>query len=322
MKRQLFSFDKSYIQTFANGINSSYANNAYNIMLNVIDDAMNSLCKNRPIVTDYNCQIVNECLTHSETQNSTLDIFMSIKSPQLELGIVKFSNNYFNKILNRFKLAWKDFREQKPKKRWWKRKSKDTQENDKKILETNLQKYTFQIFKRELMLELAKRFTDKTMLFVSNYGIVLLCGEEIGMDVNLYIVFSNGEEFTLFDELKLKLIDIEFKDRIKNIDKKNQSTNGNFVSALRIFNGLYKNIYFKPLNQILLESVLFNCPDELFFDEPYDMFIKLINFINASTMQNFKSITDEDKTINYENLINQSSMYDFVNFVKNLAKFV
>lgn len=320
MKKQVFSFDKSYIETFARGINSSYTQNAYQIMLSVLDEAMQNICALRPVVTDYECQIINECLNNAETQNSSLDIFMSIKSPQLELGTIKFNHSYFKKFVNRLKLAWNSANQNKQKKRWWKKKKQE--QNQKTTNDIRPAKYNFQTFKRELMQELAKRFTDRTMLYISNYGIVLLCNEDLGMNVNLFIGFSNGEKFTLFDEIKLKLIYVEFKDREKNLENKKVRTNNNFVVALRIFNGLYRNIYLKPLNQILLESVLYNCPDELFEDQPYDMFIKLLNFINASAMQTFNSITDEQKTINQDNLITQSAIYDFVTFLKYLAKFL
>lgn len=318
MKKQLFSFDKGYIETFAQGIDSSYVMNAYYSMLNILNDSMRNLCNLRPIVTDFNCQIVNECLNNAETQNSSLDIFMSIKSPQLELGLIKFNNNYFKKAINRIKLAWHNANMQKPRKRWWKKKEKF--QLSKELKNITPDKYTFQLFKYELMQELAKKFTNKTTIYISNYGISLLCSEDLGMNINLFIGFSNGDKFTLFDETKLKLIYVEFKNRERNLKQKKIETKGNFIVGLRIFNGLYKNIYLKSLNQILLESVLYNCPNELFDDRPYDMFIKLINFINASAMQTFKSITDEHKTINQDNLITQSSIYDFVSFLKYLAK--
>ncbi len=317
MKNQIFSFDKAYIETFARGVSYSYVENAYSIFLDILDESMQVITKFRPVVTDYNCQIVNECLNDAQLQNSTLDIFMNIKSPQLELALVKLNKNYIKKWFNKLKLAWSSNKKPK-KKRWWQRKNKTkTDKNDEiKIGE----KYDFQAFKKQLMLELAKRFTPKTTIYVSNYGLLVLCSEDLGMDINLFICFSNGEKYTLFNELTMNLTYIEFKDREKNIHTKRLSTNDNFVKALRIFNGLYRNIYSKPLNQILLESVLYNSPDELFENNAYDMFIKLINFINVSAMQTFKSITDDETSIIKNNLISQSEIYDFVNFLKNLAK--
>ena len=317
MRNQIFSFDKAYIETFARGVSYSYVENAYSIFLDILDESMQAITKFRPVVTDYNCQIVNECLNNAQLQNSTLDIFMNIKSPQLELGLVKLNKNYIKKWFNKLRLAWMSNKKPK-KKRWWQRKNKTkTDKNDEiKIGE----KYDFQAFKKQLMLELAKRFTPKTTIYVSNYGLLVLCSEDLGMDINLFISFSNGEKYTLFNELTMNLTYIEFKDREKNIHTKRLSTNDNFVKALRIFNGLYRNIYSKPLNQILLESVLYNCPDELFENNAYDMFIKLINFINVSAMQTFKSITDDETSIIKNNLIPQSEIYDFVNFLKNLAK--
>ncbi len=318
MKNQVFSFDKTYIETFAKGINYNYVKNAYSIFLDILDETMKTITKTRPVVTDYNCQIVNECLTDSQIQNSTLDIFMNIKSPQLELGLIKLNKNYLKKFFNKIKLAWYSTKAQKQKRRWWNRKKRT--KGDKKYENTTITNYTFQKFKEELMYELAKRFTAKTTLYVSNYGLIVFCSEDLGMDINLYICFSNGEKFTLFNETTMNLIHVDFKDREKNIVAKISSTNDNFIKALRIFNGLYKNINSRSLNQILIESILYNCPNELFEDNVYDMFIKLINFINVSAMQTFKSITDNETLINKNNLITQNDIYEFVNFLKNLAK--
>ncbi len=318
MKAQNFSFDKSYIDTFANGINSSYAINAYTRLINILSNAMNEICAKKPVVTGYECEIVNECLTNSETQNSSLDVFMSIKSPQLELELIKFNKNLLKKFFTRLKLSWKNAT-YKPKRRNKRKKQQNSIENDKILTKT----YTFSSFKNELMINLANYFTDKTMLYINNFGITILCAEDLGMNINLYIGFSNGEKYTLYDEKNIKLIYVEFKDREKNILAKNKSTKGKFVSALRIFNGLYRNIYTKAINQILLESVLYNCPDDLFVEDTnFNMLVKLLNFINCNTMQNFSSITDIQKTISQDNLITQSAILELSDFLKNLAKLI
>ena len=106
MKKQVFSFDKSYIETFARGINSSYTQNAYQIMLSVLDEAMQNICAVRPVVTDYECQIINECLNNAETQNSSLDILLSFpyisytSTSSFKLSILYLSNYY--KTINNY----------------------------------------------------------------------------------------------------------------------------------------------------------------------------------------------------------------------------
>lgn len=316
MKKELVIFDKSFIETFAKQIDPQYVENAYEYTCNILYDAIDKVCAKRPIVTNYSTQIVNECYTYAETQKSTLDIFVKIESPQLELCAYELNKSYFKKWFNNVKIAWQSTR--KPKKR--NKKKNKTTDNQSDIV-VNKGKYTLQDFKIEVMNEMAKQLTNLTNLYNTNRGITILAQEEIGMDIRLFFVFDNGENYKIFNQKTFGFTTIDFGERYQNITKKDETTQGNYITALRIFNGLYLNIMNQPLNQILIESLLNNCADELFVGSSYEMFIKLFNFLYISDMQKFCSITDENIKA-FDDKLNTTSYYDFMKFLKNVSNLI
>ena len=319
MKNKLIVFDENYITTFAKSINPQYVDNAYEYICNILDKAFERICAKRPIVTDYSYEIVNECATYSENQNSSLDIFVSIKSPQLELGILKLNNNYAKRFTNRVKWALSSVKKQK-KRRWlffFKRKNKKN--NETKQIDINSEKYNIIQFKIDFMNTLAMFLTEDTKLYINNYGITVLAQEEIGMNINLYFAFNNGENCKLFNQSLYKLIDVNFGARMENIEAKNKSTNDNYTTMLRVFNSLYENVMNVKLNQILIESILFACPDELYSGSTYDMFIKIFNYIQMNEFKRFASITNQNITIFEDNLIT-TRYSDFIKFLSNIQK--
>ena len=69
-----------------------------------------------------------------------------------------------------------------------------------------------------------------------------------------------------------------------------------------------------------MESVLYNIPNEIYFEETdsYSLFIKILNFLlaTADNLQNFVSICDEEKIINDEYLCKN----EIITFEKFLIK--
>ena len=239
MKNELVVFDEKYIMTFAKSINPQYVDQAYEYICNIMDNAFDFMCQKRAIVTEYSYEIVNECVTYSENQNSTLDIFVKVKSPQLELGVLKLNNNYFKKFLNRVKWAWNSNKKPKKKRRLlFKNLNKEPETNDY-LINVDSEKYNIKQFKIDYMNILANYLSEETKLYINNYGITILAEEEIGMNINLFFAFNNGEKFKLFNQNTYKLVEVDFGSRLQNIELKNKSTNNNFTAMLRIFNGLY-----------------------------------------------------------------------------------
>ncbi len=325
MKNKITVFDEKYINTFAKQIDTQYVDNAYEYVCNILNTAIDELCKKRPIIADYETEIVNECATFSENSKSSLDIFLSIKSPQLELSVLKLNNNILKKVNLRFKNAWHATMKPKNKRRWFNFFKKDKKKKDDEISNKNLtinnDKYNIINFEVDLVSEMAKNLTEQTQLYVNNYGITILGEEEIGMNVNIYVTFQNGEELKIFNSNEYRLTTIDFGSRMQNIESKNNATNYAFRTILRIFNGMFANLMNYKLNQIFIESILYNCPDELFKGTTYQAFLKIVNYINISNYQNFKSITNSNLNIFDDNLVT-ISYYEFNKFIKLMAKLI
>ena len=319
MKSKLVVFDEKYIMTFSKSINPQYVDQAYEYICNIMDNAFDFMCKKRAVVTEYSYEIVNECVTYSENQNSSLDIFVKVKSPQLELGVLKLNNNYFKKFFNKVKWAWNSSKKQKKKRKWFFKKSSKEQEPKENLINLDSEKYNIKQFKIDYMNTLANYLSEETKLFVNNFGITILAEEEIGMNINLYFAFNNGEKYKLFNQSLYKLIEVDFGSRLQNIELKNKSTNNNFTAMLRIFNGLYENVMEQHLNQILIESLLFECPDELYTGSTYNMFLKIFNYIKINEMQKFHSITNQNILVFQDNLVT-TKVSDFLKFLNNVQK--
>ena len=300
MKNKQIVFDKEYIYTFSKQINPLYVDNIFEYICNILDNSLGALNSKMPIFSDYYYTVTNECKNYAETQNSSIDIFMILKSPQLELSC-----------------SYQETKQTKKRKRRKNKKNK----NEEEVVKNNIEKYTFKDFKINLLNELVKYFSKNTTITMHKLGYTIIGYEEIGLKVNIYPVFANGENYKIFNTYSYKLTDINFGQRQENIDKKNNKTNGYFVMMLRIFNGLYSNIIGESLNQILIESILYNIPSNMYTGDLYEMFIKIFNFININSLQNIKSITNENLDISKDKLIT-TNYYNFGKFLKTIAKYL
>ena len=143
-----------------------------------------------------------------------------------ELYSFNTNKNAFKKTLKSFSNAWKNSSKKKPKKN---KKNKNQTENQTL---TN-DKYTMLSFKNELIKELAKYFSEETMLYVSNNSIFIYSKDELGVNINLYFVFGMEGEFRLFNTSTYSLTEINFKDRDANFNKKIKNKYFNFTHTIR-----------------------------------------------------------------------------------------
>ena len=93
MKNKIF--DKNLINSLSEQLNPKYMSVAYDYVCNSLDKALQTILNKKPIINDYRYEIVNECKNFAEGQNSTLDIFVEIKSPSLELYCFNTNQNLF-----------------------------------------------------------------------------------------------------------------------------------------------------------------------------------------------------------------------------------
>lgn len=316
-------FSKDLIYELARPLDSSYVDNAYANITNIVRSSITEMCKHRPIVTGVDFELVNECLTFSESQTSSLDLFVVLHSPQLELSTTNLNKNFFKKLYRRFILALRQIKEEKAQKKVRRKKKKQQAvlQQTQSIKSPNFSQHNYSIpqFKNDILLELVKYVTEKSLIVVNSKHISLFCKEDYGLNSNLYFVFKSNNYYKLFDSNTCKFILVNFKDRLNNIKNKNDATNNNFSKMLRVFNGLFLNIMGNSLNQILIESILYNCPNELFQNaDVYDMFIKIFNFIRLKSISNFKSITNDKDLLN--EVLCKNKVNEFGKFLNIIQK--
>lgn len=316
--------NENLIETMANGIDSSYVDNVYSGVCDIVSKVFDTINSRRPIITNYRFELFNECRTYTENQNSSLDMLVVIGSPQLELSNLNLNKNYFARFWNGVKFVFTN----KSPKHLSKRKQKRLEEKAKrkqaslseKLKTIDESKYNMAKFHQDVMLELTNYFTDQTAFFVKDNGISIYSLNELGMNINLYFVFETkaNQIYKLFNTQTLKFFEIDLGDSYQKFEQKCKETNDNFRLAIRIFNGLYSNFMNESLNQFVIQSVLYSCPDELFnVNNNYDLFIKLFNYIKINYHANYKSITNEIETLSQNNLTKHSiaSFDKFINLV-------
>ncbi|MBE7074408.1 MAG: hypothetical protein E7376_00280 [Clostridiales bacterium] len=306
---------KSLIKEFSKDTNLNAFNHAYNVISQYIDEVINTIKQRNPYIINYELYVANEVFTGVEYFNSSLDLFLLVDAPQIELNFVnkrhsKFKNNLIQ-YWNYFKANFKLFSSRK------KKGEQVIKQTNKKVL--NLQDYDIEVLLYDLFSELTKLLYKESKLYIDTKKISIVGKEEFGVDINIYPVFiTDTNSFCLYNTSTSKKIIIDFYERFDNIEIKDIKTQGYFKQQIKIFNNLYWNLFQQKPNQIFIESLLFDCPNELFAQDETITTINIINYLKNSTMQNKKSICNTNISLFKEplNTIKYEMAIKFVNILK------
>lgn len=299
-------FDLSYIDRFSEQLDSEIYDNAYNKICSLLALATEEICKNKPVITSYDFSILNECLTFSETQATSLDIAFVIKSPYIEINSRKIKRNTIKYWWKNFKISWSAS--------WKKKKKKKLEITPKVVIVQDITKYDLTAFKNELTDKLSKYITDESMIEICPTYLKIV-GKDFGINVNVYILLDNSTDMLkLYNTQTQNFILFSLGKRQKKISQKLTETNEQVVKYMRIFNNLYF-FYMQTLpNQIILESVVCNCPNDLFVkNDNNQLFLNLTNYIAMHNILNIKSVTDEQELCKC--VLTKYSINDFIKFI-------
>lgn len=91
-------------------------------------------------------------------------------------------------------------------------------------------------------------------------------------------------------------IEIEYPDiAIKNFNKKNKQTKGLFKQTILIIkNILLKDDKIEQLPSEIVETLLYNVPNELFVSDSKSDILNIINFIRNNPLKEFRTIDEQD----------------------------
>lgn len=306
-------FSQQTIESFATPCSEEVAGSLVGFITSQLDEILSLLSKKRPVISNnYYYKIVGEFENGATNVNSQLDLFIVFNAPQLELNTVKIVNNKFITFWNKVKFAYINSKKKK------KSRKKKIKEQKEIIIAEN--KYTVANLKQDLVKEFLQRLDDKCYVCTNVHGIKLIIREYFGIDVNIYPVLENGDKFQLYNSYNNSFFTIDFKNREEKLKKKIENTSEIFILLVRVFNCLYFNLNNSNyMNQILIESLLYNCPDSLFVgDSFYEVFLKILNYLYNSNLKKFKSILDDKENIFNCNLINESPI-NIQNFIKEIV---
>jgi hypothetical protein len=269
-------------------------------------------------------------------------MYLTVRSAQIELNSIGPLNNRFRQFWTKVKTAWAN--RNKNTKRAKRKLAKQAKKAKKEItpdllMEKKEKPYTIYSLKNDFYDKLIERLSNLTILYNQPTKIRLLAKEELGFRINIYPAIKHDDSLKIWDVTKNKFIikkPLEAKsllntknneinslnEKIPTKNRKSKTDNSSDIlyKVIRIFKNLYYNMN-QSYNYEFVESLIYNCPNSLFDKSKsiYEIFIKVLNYLNNTSILNFRSIYDQDKTIYSQYSI---SSYSVKNFLKEIDSFL
>lgn len=314
MKNQL---NKELIEDLNESNNQEFIQNTNNVVLSYVSSVLQDFESKSPFIKTDKCvfQAVNEAYLGTFTQLSEFSYFLGIENPQIELNT--------KEVKNWFKFVWKEFKANfRIGRKKYKRKKYDSSDSNI-VLQT---KYKLSDFKHDFVEILADYLSETSIVYEYNNRISIIGKDDFGTGVRINIYFccydSRNQVFKLYKENKNKFFALTFGNRFENLNKAIEN-NPAFVDMVKIFNAIYSKNYNKVPNQVLLESLIYNCPSNLYDKTSvYNTFVNIANYIRLINPKSLVSICDSNKNIFEDDLIAKGSQQmDFSRIIKMLDNF-
>lgn len=296
MKRDL---NKDLIEGLRDSTNVEFVDNLNYATFALVNQALIDLSNKSSYIQPEKAYLtpVNEIYLHAMTSQSEYTYFLGIANTEIELNSLD-KKHYFKNLWKRFVRAFKMSRKKKKKKR-----------KDKEITPTvsvTKEKYTIDELKNDFIYYLSNLISTSSIIYEYEDHISIIGKEEFGTNVkiNIYITMYDEKNgiFKMYNARKNRYYEVDLNERFKNLDKKINSCE-NFINVVKIYNSLYSKAYNKVPNQILIESLVFNCPDILFEHDVYQTFLNVSNYIRMTDTDALRSICNNSKSVFKEKLI-------------------
>ncbi len=313
------TISKQLIESIAEMDNSEFVNDVEEKINSLVYLAVDDMSKSIPYVDVDKCvlQPVNEIFNGAITPESEFVYFLGFSSPQIEMNCLQY-NDFWKKLKDRLLYAWNESKKSKKKKS-----RKKIEEAPKEtVYEFNDTRYNLEMLKADLQKAFVKNLTMTSIVYNYDNFIRIIGRDEFGIrtQIIIYPCLIEGNNFKFFINRKKGFYSINFEKRTELFIDKTSRVGDVFVKMIKIFNTLFRNsarTYIMP-NQIFIESLLYNTPDELFDGENiYDTFIKIVNFLNMTDINDFKSILDPNLTISQDKTTKNNQMI-FLRFLRTL----
>ncbi len=293
MKTQL---NRDLIESLSESDNIEFCENVNSFVQELVSKAVGDISLKSPFIKPEKCCFlpVNESYLGIFTQLSEFTYFLGVENPQIEY------NSQSKK--NLWKIFWREFRAS------FRLGKKKYKKNKVDVSHEPAEKYKFSDFKHDLVKFMANYLSSTSIVYEYLDHISIVGKDDFGTNVKIKIYIcaynSKTKHFKMYNENKNKFFDVDFGSRYANLNEKIGSCGSMVVEMIKLINAIYSKAYNKVPNQILVESLVYNCP-KLLFDEKdvFKTFVNVINYINLSNPRALCSICDTSKNIFEEPLI-------------------
>ena len=290
------NFDRRYIENLVSVKNNDYSDALQEKILNLVASAVEELSSRVPFISIENTifQPFNETFNGAFTPMSKYIYLLGINSPQIEANSLNKSVN-LKKIKQNFIDAW-----QNTKKRKSKRRKRKEEEESHKYTEFEPEKYNLESLRRDLQLAIAQYLGETSIVYNTSDRLIIQGKEDFGSisQIEIIPVIYDGDYFKYFVSKRKGYLNINMEERLINFNMKSEMVGENFFTILRVFNNLFRNVTKESLNQIFVESLLYNVPNELFEGKDiYQIVINILNYLSMTSVGDFVSIENKTEKI-------------------------
>ena len=306
---------REVVESLINQQNVKYIEHTNKKINKLISSSIKDLSEKNSYISLKNVvlQPINELLTDAMIESSSFVYFLGINNTQLELNTTNKST-FWKNLKQRFIFAWTNRRKRRRKK-----KKQENQEPDiGPIADTS--KYNIYNLTQDLQDTLIKFLAETSIVYIQDNILEIVGKEEFGPNtkIRIYVVSQDNEVFKQYTGKKNKFIEINVNSRVACLQEKINKVGDNFNKILKLLNSLYFNVNRYIPNQVFIESILVNCPDEFYKGEDiYDVFIKIINYLSYKSLKDIKSINNPEKTI-LQDVVTENSTFGYVKMLNSI----
>lgn len=289
---------RNLVENIAFDDNYEFGENINAKVNNLLSLAIEEMSHVNPYVKIESCvfQPVNETFNGAYIPGCHYEYYIGFSSPQIELNSLTYSN-WWSKFKNKFKEAWISSSRRLTKKREKRRKAGLV---DEKNIETSFDKYTIEHLLEDLQDYCVKFLTNNSVIYRGDRTLRIVGKEEFGANTQIIVhpVISDGLKYKYFINRRKGFEVIDYASRAECNNAKFKKLGENYLYMLKIFNHFIREYTKQPTNQIFLESLMYNLPEDFIKGQDiYKNFIKAINYLRATDISDYKSVMDQNKTI-------------------------
>ena len=207
-----------------------------------------------------------------------------------------------------------------------KRKRRKEEEAMEKAMEYKIdtKKYNMDTLKVDLQKAFAKNLSQTSLVYNYDRFLKVIGRDDFGIKTQIFIYpcIWHDTDFMFFINRKKGFYKINFDTRAKLLDEKSEQVGDIFTQMVMVFNSLFRaTLQYGALpNELFLESLLYNTPNELFKGKDlYEVFLKIVNYLNLTDVSKFKSIVNPNLTV-IEDKATKNNQVAFLKFLNSISK--